>query len=213
MVAGRLMRFALRVLKLLVILTVVGAAASLPLAGRFLVREDPVAHADAIFVLAGGRAERWLEGVQLYKEDCAPIVLLSPGIVDPTEQALRAKGIRLPAEADIARDAMMQLGVPDSAIERIEGSVDNTAQEAARLHAVASRRGWHQVIVVTSKYHSRRTAFAFRRELAGSGTAAIVRTSRYDRSDPAHWWRQRGDMRFVLSEYEKLLAYRLGLGE
>ena len=32
-------------------------------------------------------------------------------------------------------------------------------------------------------------------------------------SDPAHWWRHRSELRFVLEEWEKLVAYRLGLAE
>jgi hypothetical protein len=64
---------------------------------------------------------------------------------------------------------------------------------------------------VTSKYHTRRSAFAFRRGLEGTGVQVVMRASRYDLSDPARWWRHRSDLRFVLSEWQKLLAYYLGL--
>jgi uncharacterized SAM-binding protein YcdF (DUF218 family) len=213
MVVGRLLRLVVRLIKVAVVIVLGCAVAALPLAGRFLMREDALDRADVIFVLAGGRAERWLEGVELYKTGYAPVIVLSPGFIDPLEEQLRGRGVQLPAEPEIARTAMVQLGVPDRAIERLDASVDNTAQEAARLHALAARRGWHRVIVVTSKLHSRRTRFAFRRELADSGITPIVRTSRYDRADPAHWWRQRADVRFVFSEIGKLMAYEFGLGE
>jgi uncharacterized SAM-binding protein YcdF (DUF218 family) len=198
---------------LLIVLVVAGGAAFAPFAGRFLVVDEAVQPSDAMFVLAGARVERWLESVDLYRAGDAPIVVLSPGIVEPAEANLRARGIRFPADADLARDAMIQMHVPPSAVMVLAATVDNTAQEAAALHALARSRAWHRIIVITSKYHSRRAAFAFRREFAGSGITILPHTSRYDTTDPAHWWRHRSDIRYVTSEYQKLLAYHLGLGE
>jgi uncharacterized SAM-binding protein YcdF (DUF218 family) len=64
---------------------------------------------------------------------------------------------------------MEQLGVPASAIVQPPESVDNTGQEANMLRAMAQERHWRRVIIVTSKYHTRRTGFAFRRGLEGTG--------------------------------------------
>ena len=52
-----------------------------------------------------------------------------------------------------------------------------------------------------------------RRALDGTGVAVFVRASRYDPADPAHWWRHRGDVRFLLEEWPKLIAYALGLAD
>jgi uncharacterized SAM-binding protein YcdF (DUF218 family) len=179
--------------------------------GRFLQHEDPQQHVDAIFVLAGARVERWLEAVSLYREGIAPVIALSPGLIEPSEAHLRAIGVKFPRDVDLTRDAMEQLGVPASAIVTPDGSVDNTAQEATLLREWARARSWRRVMIVTSKYHTRRAGFAFRRELAGSGIVVLIRSTRYDPSDPAHWYRHRSDARFVLEEWQKLLAYRLGL--
>jgi uncharacterized SAM-binding protein YcdF (DUF218 family) len=180
--------------------------------GRFLQHEDPLDHADAIFVLAGTRLERPLEAVDLYKEGWAPLIVLSPGRTEPAEQMVRARGITFPSESALVRDAMVQMGVPRSAVLADPGDVDNTASEANLLRALVLARGWRRVIVVTSKYHVRRAGFAFRRGLAHTHATAIMRASRYDASDPAHWWRHRADIRFALSEWEKLMLYWLGLG-
>jgi uncharacterized SAM-binding protein YcdF (DUF218 family) len=182
-----------------------------PFAGRFLVYEDPVRHADAIFVLAGARAERWLEAVDLFHEGIAPRIVLSPGEPEQAEIVLRQRHITFPGNADLARDAIVQLHVPADAVSILEGSVDNTAQEAEALHRLARARGWRTIVVVTSKYHTHRAAFAFQREFNGSGITILMHASRYDTSDPAHWWRHRGDVRYVVSEVGKLVLYRLGL--
>jgi uncharacterized SAM-binding protein YcdF (DUF218 family) len=188
-------------------------AGFLPFAGRFLVREDPLARADVILVLAGARVERWLEGVDLYKEKWAPHVLLSPGPMDPIELDLRARGVRIPLEGELARDGMLQMGVPAEAISILPGGMDNTAHEASTVRGALEARGWRRLIVVTSKYHTRRTGFTFRREFAGTPVEIIVRSSRYDRASPARWWTRRADIRYVVSELPKLIAYYLGVGE
>jgi len=209
----RPMLFAVRRLALVAIVALVcGTAVFLPFAGRFLVREDPLVHADAICVLDGTRAERWMEAVDLYKAGYAPVIVLSPGRTEDAELILRSRGIRYPSNAALARDAMVQMGIDPSAIVIPDASVDNTAQEAEMMRSVAHARGWHNIVMITSKYHSRRAGFAFRRELRGSGITVSVRTTKYDVSDPAHWWRRRPDVRFVVSELQKLVLYRVGIG-
>jgi len=183
----------------------------IPFAGRFLVYEDPLRRADVIFVLAGARAERWLEAVDLFHEGIAPQIVLSPGEPEPAEIVLRQRHVTFPGDAELARDAIVQLHVPADAVSVLEGPVDNTAQEAEALHRLARARGWRTIVVVTSKYHTHRAAFAFQREFNGSDITILMHASRYDTSDPAHWWRHRGDVRYVVSEVGKLLLYRLGL--
>ena len=190
---------------------IAGGGCFLYYGGRFLQHEDSLQKADAILMLGGARAERCLEAFELYKAGYAPVIVLSPGRLEQAELLLRDRGVRLPLEVDLQRDVLRQLGVPPERTLTLPVSVDNTAQEAEALHDFVRARGWRRVIVVTSKYHTRRSRFGFRREFAGSATDIIVRSSRFDPSDPAHWWRHRPDVRFVLEEWGKLIAYRFGL--
>jgi uncharacterized SAM-binding protein YcdF (DUF218 family) len=180
--------------------------------GRYLQHEDPLQKADAIFVLAGTRLQRSFEAVDLYKEGYAPLIVLSPGRPDAGEALLKQRGIRFPSEAELVRDVLVQLGIPATAVVATSGYVDNTAQEADLVRAMVTTHQWRRVIIVTSKYHTRRAAFAFRRGLDGTGAEVVMRATRYDMSDPARWWRIRSDLRFASSEWQKLIAYRLGLG-
>ena len=185
----------------------------LPFAGRFLARADPLQRADLIMVLGGARIERWLEAVDLYKEGWAPRLVLSPGLVSPLEIQLQARGVRYPREGDLARDAILALGIPSEAVMVLPNGVDNTAAEAALLRKTYPPGAIHRVIVVTSSYHALRAGYAFRREFASTGIEIIVRASRYDRAEPSRWWRHRQDIRFMMSELPKLAAYVAGLGE
>jgi hypothetical protein len=57
-----------------------------PFMGRILVSEDQLERGDAIYVHAGGRASRWLEARDLFKEGYAPIVALSGGPIESSER-------------------------------------------------------------------------------------------------------------------------------
>lgn len=210
--AARLRPLAFRTLKIALAGAVVSFILFLPFAGRFFDASDPLARADVIMVLAGSRVERWLEAVDLYKEGWAPRIVISPGPVARIEYQLRARGVSYPREGDLARDGTVALGVPADAVTVLPNGVDNTAQEAAALLRLTAGQP-ARVIVVTSPYHTRRAKFAFRRAFAGTGVTVLVRGSRYSESDPAHWWRQRGDVRFVMSELTSYMAYLAGLAE
>ena len=205
----------LRILRLCKILLTIGAAGVvlfLPFAGRFFSTADPLQRADAIVVLAGARVDRWLEAVDLFKEGWAPKVVLSPGPVSALEVKLRGEGLTLPREGDLARDAVVSLGLPADAVSVMPGGVDNTAAEAAALRRLLPP-GSHRVIVVTSPYHLRRAGYAFRREFAGTGTEIVMHGSRYSEAQPTRWWSRRDDVRYLMSEMPKFLAYVAGLSE
>src|SRR5438552_600815 len=143
-----------RALLAAVLAIVAGVAWFVYYGGRFLQHDDSLQKADAILMLGGARAERCLEAYELYKAGYAPVIVLSPGRLEDAELLLRDRGVRLPAEVDLQRDVLRQLGVPAEQVLTLPVSVDNTAQEAAVLHELASARNWRRVIVVTSKYHT-----------------------------------------------------------
>ena len=62
----------LRSVQLFLAAAAIGVLVFLPFAGRFLRQSDELQHADVIMVLGGARIERWLEAVDLYKEDGRP---------------------------------------------------------------------------------------------------------------------------------------------
>ena len=194
-----------------VVLAAFGAYAFIHL-GTFLAREDPLSKADAIFVLAGTQMTRALEGADLYLEGAAPRLVLSREYLEPAFAIIERRGAPLSSQVERSRDVLIKLGVPPAALilpDRLHGS---TADEAITLRELAQANRWHTVIVVTSKFHLRRAGFAMRRELSGTGVQVLMRGSRYDDAKLETWWRQRADIRDMLSELPKFAAYALGLG-
>ena len=204
-------RFRRILIATLLLLTAAGVYAFLHV-GRWLSPQDPLAKADAIFVLAGTVAERPLEAADLYQAGYASKILVTR---DQPEQAVAVagtRGVHLPERYQLNLDMLVALGVPRSALivpERVHG---NTASEAETLREVAIQQGWKKVIVVSSTYHLRRVALVCRRQLRGTGVEIVLHATRYDPSVPDRWWTRRSDIRWIVSELPKLLAYSVGLG-
>jgi len=213
----RLLRLTRTLFLLLVVVTLAGMAACVVNAGRMLV--DPRAMeapqpADAIVVLSGTDADRWLEAYELWREGVAPRIVLSPGYRDGGSMELARRGVHLPTGAELARDVMVtRMGVPAAAIEIFDGRFDNTAAESEETRRLATARGWTRVLVVTSTPHTRRTSLAMRRVLEPAGISVQVRGSRFDTFQASAWWQSRLSARWVLTELPKLAAYWLGMGE
>jgi uncharacterized SAM-binding protein YcdF (DUF218 family) len=180
--------------------------------GRFLAREDPLQKADALFVFAGTLAERPLEAADLYREGYAPWIVVTRATIDQATFQLQKRGVRIPTQDDLSRDVLVQLGVPAGALITPSFIHDNTGEEARTLRELAIAHKWRRVILVSSKYHLRRLTLAARRALRGTNVEVIARGSRYDVSVPDRWWTQRRDIRWIVSEVPKLLAYALGFG-
>ena len=204
-------RLLVRLTALAAVLLIIAAVAA-PRLGAWLVVEDPLQKADAIFVLGGTLFERPLEAVDLYHEGWAPRLLLMRQIADDGEVELRRRGVVYQREIDVQVDVLMRLGVPRPAIEILDEQ-DSTKDEADALRTVVVANRWPRVIVVTSKQHTRRARLVMNRRVADTGAQVMVRASRYDKTDVNAWWRQRGTLRFTLFETQRLIAYWLRLAD
>jgi len=204
-------RFLIRLAALAAVLLVAATVAA-PRLGAWLVVEDPLHKADAIFVLGGTMFERPLEAVDLYHEGWAPRVLLMRQIADFGEAELDRRGVTFQREIDVQVDVLTKLGVPRPAIEILPPQ-NSTRDEADALLTAATTNHWTRVIVVTSKQHTRRARMVIARRLAGTGSQVIMRASRYDRADVENWWRNRSTVRFTLFETQRLIAYWMRIAD
>ncbi len=180
--------------------------------GTFLALEDPIQKADAIFVLAGTPMRRALEGADLYLAGHGSALVLSRESAEGGFVELERRGIAVADDIERAREAFLDLGIPAASLIVPDRMHSSTAAEAQTLRVIAQERRWRRVIVVSSPYHTRRAAFAFRRELRDTGVEVIMRPTRYETVEPRRWWRHRSDIRSVVQEIPRLIAYVLGLG-
>src|SRR5437660_1982750 len=178
----------------------------LALPGEYLVTHESPEKADAMIVLGGEIPGRALAAADLYRRGLAAMVLVSPGKSSARrKQTISELNVELPNDADLNRRVLIRLGVPPTAIHDID-EADGTIGEARALRAIVLRRGIRSVLVVTSKYHTRRAGMTFRWALGDSVRVHTIGSS-YDDFEPSHWWHERSDFHYLIIEYQKLLLF------
>jgi uncharacterized SAM-binding protein YcdF (DUF218 family) len=162
---------------------------------RFLVVDDPPAASDAIVVMAGDPDyERTTAAASLMRSDDAATLVLTGGEPGPGDSAesLRAKALAL--------------GVPEARI-RVETVSRSTRQAVLSVAPILAALRARTVTVVTSPYHQRRATAAARRAWPGVVVRAYPATPSAWR--PERWWATAASRRVVVTEYAKLLYYRM----
>lgn len=177
--------------------------------GRWLVREDPLAHADAIIVLSGSMPHRAEGAADVFRAGYAPQVWLTRP--EGPARELAAMGITFSGEEQYSREVLVHNGLPASAILILPDEIIDTEQEIDEISKELRAERKTTVIIVTSAPHTRRVRALWRR-LAAPGQHAIVRAASEDPFDRDHWWRNTRDAYAVVRELMGLANAWTGLG-
>jgi uncharacterized SAM-binding protein YcdF (DUF218 family) len=206
MTTRRLRRSLLLVMLGVLALTVANVV-TLRALGPWLVVNDPLVRSDVIFVTDGKTPQRELEGAALYLEGWAPRVALTLAR-DQASEEVRALAGELPPQEYAAR-LLRRRGVPESAIVRLDRLVENTVEELDADFQYARDHGFRRVIIVSSPYHTRRIHTIWRARFADR-IPALIRVTRYERVEPARWWRSRHSLEDVVHEVFGISNFLLG---
>jgi uncharacterized SAM-binding protein YcdF (DUF218 family) len=191
-------------------------AAALVFAGLWFAREpllrgvadlwivsDPVSHADAVGVLGGGLEVRPFAAAELYKRGLVTKALLSRVL------EARSTGIGgIPGHSELNRMLLLNLGIPETAIEMFGHANRSTWDEAAALKEWADRHRVSRIVVPTEIFSARRVRWIFDREFHGSSVSLEFPALEpgYTR---AEWWKAEAGLIAFQNEIMKYLYYRL----
>ncbi len=158
--------------------------------------EDPLDNADALIVLGDDNfyADRATRGAQLFREGKAPVIVASGRRLRPNA------GI-----AELMEHDLMERGVPRDKIVRLADDADSTLEEARALARLVRERKWHNVIVVTSNYHTRRARYIFQRVFP-QGMVVHIASARDGDFDPEHWWEKRKSIKELTREFAGMMV-------
>jgi len=203
-----------RLILIIIVLCIIQLIASreyiLTALGRYLIYQEPPQKVDVITILGnwGDTIVRARGGATLYNKGFAKKIFLP--IMEKMEglEEIKKLGISFPENKDLVITVLEGLGIPRSAIETSTKEVTSTRDEAQEVRNVIEKKGYKSIILVTSKYHSRR-AFLILRDAVKGNAQIISVPSTYDSYNPEGWWKREKDWKRVILEYQKLLLYYL----
>jgi putative colanic acid biosynthesis acetyltransferase WcaF len=191
-----------------ILIAIFATAPTLRAVAAFLIVEDSLAPAEAIVSLGGHTPFREIEAARLYRQGLAAQVIVVPS--EPGEEAagLRRLGIETREDWELRREVLIREGVPASAILVPPRSSGGTLEELEAAYGVLKSKD-EPVILVTSKFHTRRTGLTWRHVTHGR-SRGIVRAAPLDPFEASRWWHRRSFILSVVREYLGLVNYYAG---
>lgn len=172
--------------------------------GQYLVVEDPLRKVDAIYVLSGNPGDRGKEAAKLYHQGYAPEVVCLGG--EPAD-ALALYGIDI-LTASMTEKVLAEAAVPQAAI-RLLPKGSSTYEEFEAITADCKARDYKDIMIVSSRFHTRRIHMFFRLRLHFEGIAMVLRGARENSFEEEAWWKKEPGLLFVNNEFIKMAYYWL----
>lgn len=171
----------------------------------FLITENSLEGAAAIVPLGGHTPFREMEAAKLYRAGWAPRVVIVHPVPSAESKALHDLGIRTRGAWEVSREVLVRQGVPESSIVVVSGKAGGTLEELQAVYSAMTSKD-AAVILVTSKYHTRRARLTWQHVTAGK-SKPILRAATGDPFDPNRWWHHRSFALSVIREYLGLANY------
>jgi uncharacterized SAM-binding protein YcdF (DUF218 family) len=183
-------------------LAVSGPLYWMPRAGAFLVNDQGPAKADAAVVLAGDPAgNRILRAAELARQGyISRVVVSGPPFYDIHE-------------CDVAIQFAVRKGYPVEWFIALPHQGLSTREEAVFVLDELQRRDIHSFLLVTSDYHTARSARIYRSVIKkrGGGPAMRVVAAPDRYFAPDRWWKSREGLKTAFMEWSKTLATAVGI--
>jgi uncharacterized SAM-binding protein YcdF (DUF218 family) len=170
--------------------------------GNVLIKNDPLHHADAIYVLGGASVDRGVAAAELLQKGLAPIAYCTG---ENIPQSLLGEGLLI-TEAQLTTNVMLHEGAQD-VLPIPEGT--STWDESHIILDHARQLAADTIIVVTTDFHSRRVGRVFRSPFRKAGITVLVYGAPASVYDAQRWWETEEGLLMVNNEYVKLLYYWL----
>jgi uncharacterized SAM-binding protein YcdF (DUF218 family) len=165
---------------------------------------DPVTRGDAVVVLGGGLDLRPFVAADFYLKGLAGRILVS--------QVAEGRSVsigELPGHTELNKTILLNLGVPDSAIETFGTANRNTIEEAQALRRWAERNGASVLIIPTEIFAARRVRWIFRRKFIGKDVRIEVPSFEPEDYSRAGWWKSERGLLAFQNELLKYVYYRM----
>ncbi|MEO0897100.1 MAG: YdcF family protein [Bacteroidota bacterium] len=172
--------------------------------GNYLVYEDEVEEVDAAFILAGLPTERIPLALQYYKEEKTPLLVAVGELIDPDLEILNYSF----TDAEVASKVLYENGVDSSQVVILNQGT-STYEESEAILAYSRSHDLKKIMVISSKFHTRRIRGVFKKKFKEAGIEVVIRGAEPSGYEIEKWWLAEQGLIFVNNEYVKLVYYWL----
>lgn len=178
--------------------------------GRFVVDDETPVSSDAVIVLNTGVEyyPRLVEAADLYRKGLVKKVIINGNRKTDSLRDLERRGFKkcCPWYENSLR-ILSLFGVPRNKVTWISAEdVYDTVSEAQVVGRVVLERGLHSVLITTSKSHTKRAGFIWKKMYGGQLSIRTV-AAKTDPYDPNGWWKDGRQIRWVMAEYGAWIFY------
>lgn len=174
---------------------------------RFLIVPDTQKPSEAIVVLGGGLGvPRVIHAVKLYEKGLAPIIILTGQEMEFDGRKFRYKDIKL-TEPRFAGMLAKLYGIPEDNLFLEERS-QNTYEDAKYAKESLLKMGIHSAIIVSDPFHMRRVSMIFKKVFKDTPVSLAFSPADDGEFLLGGLWSP-GEIRYILSEYVKIVYYTI----
>lgn len=178
--------------------------------GEFLVRDDVPVKSDAALVLNTGLEyyPRLIEAADIFKKGLADRIIINGDRKTDSLRYLEEEGfISCCSWYEDSMRILEMLGVPRHSITAISAEdAYDTNTEAEDVGTAIIAMEYKRIILITSRFHTRRSAHIWE-EMYRDRLNVISVSAKTDPFDPASWWKDGRQIRWVLAEYGAWIFY------
>lgn len=172
---------------------------------QFLIIQEDYTDVPVAFVLSGDPESRGTGAIQLFQQGKIGRIVCSGGNNSRMAYIFNVQIL----EAFIAKYYIEAYSdIPDSLVEVLPGGT-STIEESAFIFQYCEERKIDTILIITSSLHSRRTKLVFQKKAKDFKIKVFVYGADIINYDEEYWWDNDEALRFLSSEYIKLVYYWL----
>jgi len=170
---------------------------------NYLIVETDFKTMEYAFVLSGGAFDRGNKGAALYHEGKVKYFVCTGA---NQSQDIMALGMDI-LESDLTKLQLVKMGVPEAAITLIKEGT-STLEESEIILAFCKAQGLDSVLLISSKFHTRRVYQVFTKQLCTeAGVYVCFQGAPSSLYDEMNWWKNEYGLIALNNEYLKQLYY------
>lgn len=170
--------------------------------GNYLITEDEIEKADAVYILGGSSYDRAKKASEIYKKGYSRNFYCTGGHISKEFQLVDTTL----TEAEITQSFLVKNGVPNANAVAINDCF-STRDEADLIYDHAGKKKYKKIIILSNKFHLRRVKNVFEEKFEGGEISTLYIGAPSSDYEESEWWKYEKGLIMVNNEYLKLVYY------